>query len=176
MFKIKVGKPTLRDLVEIQFDNRFNLYPVPFGEVSDLAEGNVYVVKRSVPWKGVKGAAYKKVKTRTGENLFEKQHIKSGLASLRQALHTHVGPKVEGVVIAQMSDGTYEIMPYWAALLSLNHINTKKKKRVIAIYNNMVFDTKDQALMYAEQHGLTRPGAVPAGRTVSPPTVSVSPS
>ena len=55
MFKIKVGKPSLRDLVEIQFDNRFNLYPVPFGEVKDLAEGNVYVVKRSVPWKGVKG-------------------------------------------------------------------------------------------------------------------------
>jgi len=157
MFKIKVGKPTLRDLVEIQMDSRFNLYPVPFGEVNDLAEGNVYVVKRSVPWKGVKGEAYKKVTTRTGKNLFEAQHINSGLKTVRDALKAKA---IRGVVLVQMNDGTYEIIPAFAAALSKNHPNkVKRKKRVAKVVD--FFDTKDQALAYAKAMGYIGKAAVP---------------
>ena len=63
-------------------------------------------------------------------------------------------------------------MPYWAALLSYNHINKKRtKKRVVSI--ERLFTTKDEALQYAIAKGLTKPAAVPSGRAVSAVTVSV---
>ncbi len=150
MFKVTYKPATLKDLVEFQNDPGHSIYPVPWGKLEDL---NKIVIKRAVPWKMVKGEAYKKIKTKSGKNLYEVQQTAADV--VRKAAAEKVGVtytrgmrnKVKGVAVVKYADGSIGIVPEWAALLG-----ESGKKGTIEQIIASGFNSKMQALKYIRTH------------------------
>jgi len=151
-FKIRVGKPSLRELLEIQESREYSLYTVPWGKLSQV--GVTKVVKHAAPWKKVKGEAYKKIRDKRGENLYEKQQAKADL--VRRAAAESIGKSytrgsrniASGVAVVHYASGEMGIMPYWAALLGTKG----KKKNIVSIEGP--YPTKEVALAHVPRERL----------------------
>lgn len=151
-FKIRMGKPSLRELLEIQEDNSRSLYTVPWGKIYHI--GRTFVVKRAVPWKGVKGDAYKKVTDKKGENLYDKQQtaadVKRRAAAEKMGITYSRGmkDKAKGVAVVTYASGEIGIMPYWAALLG----EVGKKGKIVRVEGP--YATKEVALAHVPREKL----------------------
>jgi len=149
MFKISVKPATLRDLVEFQEDAGHSIYPVPWGKLEDL---NKVVIKHAVPWKKVKGEAYKKMKTKEGKNLYEVQQTaadvvrKEAAALVGVTYERGMRNKVKGVTIVRYADGSIGIVPKWSALLG------EKGKKGIIVETIGEFNSKMEAMRYIREH------------------------
>jgi len=147
-FKIRVKSPSLMDLVEVDKNNSYSIYPVPFGKASDLGK---IVVKRAVPWKGVKGSAYKSAY----KAQYEKQQ--AGSKKLRdEAVRKYRTEGLGKVALVTYGGSEYGIMPTVSALMAIEAQEsgrTRKHDKLISIVN--YYPNKEAALAELRKRTIT---------------------
>lgn len=139
--EINIGRPSLRELLEISESNEYRIFTKPHGRVSELFKK---IVGKAVPWKHVTGESYKKSYAKQYNNQQTAADAVRSVAASEAGVTYKRGMKnmVKGEALVEYVDGEYGVVPYWSGLLG------KKGKKGTIKEIKGIYSTKQEALAH----------------------------